>query len=137
MGGGKGLEGLAAAINRHGIFDSGVLDVEVENLHLVFVDHRLVCGLESGDVAASLAEFQTVISTEGNDDITARFSDLCDTGGDCGVSGNGNGSAPSCHATIARDDECQCERLDSGGSLNLRQAVSELGHVCIGSEHFG
>src|ERR1019366_1360608 len=89
------------------------------------------------DIGASLSEFEAVVTAKGDHDVAARFSDLRDTGSYRGVSGNRNDSAPSRHATIARDDECQCERLDSGGSLNLRQAISELGHVYVGSEHLG
>ncbi len=66
--GGQCLEGLAAAIDGDGIFDGGVFHIEIENLHLVLVDHGLICGLQTGHVGARLRQLEPVVAAEGDDE---------------------------------------------------------------------
>ncbi len=80
IGGGECCQRLAAAIDRDRVFDGCVFDVEVNDLQLVLVDHCLICRLQAANVAACLSEFQTVVSAEGDEDVTAVRAQLSDFG---------------------------------------------------------
>src|SRR4029077_18731154 len=73
---------LVATVDRGGVFDGGRFNIEVQHANLVFVDRRLILGLEAGYVVAHLSKFESAFAPKRKDDIASQLSQSANFSGD-------------------------------------------------------
>src|SRR3979490_971547 len=65
-----------------GAFVGDGFNTKVQHAHLVFVDRRLILGLEAGYVLAHLSKFESAFATKRKDDIASQLSQPANLAGD-------------------------------------------------------
>src|SRR4029077_4807556 len=98
--------------------------------NLVFVDRRLILGLEAGYVVAHLSKFESAFAPKRKDDIASQLSQSANFSGDVVLLDDRQVGEPRGLAIRSRTHQkCQREALDSRFPGNLDHVIVWRSHI--------